>query len=1209
MIIREIFEDDINRNINGVVKVTQDDADVLVQELEEYVITRDLKKHFATFFQNYSQSFQVKTSDIGVWISGFFGSGKSHFLKMLSYLLANREVQGIRTVDRFQKKFQEDPETYRLIQSVTQGQTDTILFNIDTEGSIHKDNTAVLRVFAKMFYNYLGFYGEDLKLAKLEQHIENQGKTEEFRRVFEEKNGESWLDSRDSYVFFEDDIAETLQEVLGMSEEASHNWFNGSETVETSIAKLVSEIREYVEQQPEDFRLLFMVDEVGQYVGSDTSLLINLQSLVEEIGSKCGGKVWVVCTGQEAIDEIIKTRTDEFSRIQARFKTRLSLTSSSADEVIQKRILKKTPAAEQELKESFQKNDSVLRNLFSFTSAMSDIKGYEGEESFTVNYPFIPYQFIIMQKVFAEIRKHGNSGKHLSGGERSMLSGFQEAAQRIQDRDGNALVPFYYFYDTVHGFLDSSIRNVIERCQQAADNRAGIHPEDVDVLKLLYLVRYIPEDLPANLDNIVILMSDDIRMDKVIMREKMRNSLDRLVNQNYIGRDVDTYKFLTDEEQDIQREIYTNTQVDTADIVNQIGAMIYGEIYPSHKFRYGQTDFAFDRKVDGYTYGSSGNGMELQILTVATDEYDKEPLKLATRSKRRAIMALAETSYFESLENVAKVKKYVKQQDVSRISSTAREIIQKHQNLANKYQEEAKKELQEAIANADLYVDGDHLSGKSRDAKGRIDQALEYLIRQTYSELHLINKNYESDQDIREILRGDHKMGLEMNGVAIGTIPNQEAENRMEEFLEVKYQKNFPVTMEDIQKNYQNVPYGWREIDIAAVAAMLIYDQKVTIKYSGETIRPDNPKLPDMLRKRTETGRTRIQKRQIVSEKKLRQAREFLREYLEVMDVPADEDGLVAYIVERFTKQHNHYLELEQRYRNHKYPDYPLVKEGIKLTESVLSQQKDNMSLVDRLIERGDDLLDNKEDMVQVEDFFSNQVQIFDEAAALDEKLRNDRDQLSRRDEEAHQALNQIRKITQVESQQKTIYRRVPELNELMKRVKESHQKMLQEKREEILEVVRQCMSAVHSSGAGHKECNDILDRADRYFDGQKKEIQNKQELMLLDGLVMDLWNMRDRFVNNMEDLKRAAQEPKVPNPTPKKSGDGTGTTEAASLHGTEHKEERTPVPPKKVYRSVHKASFPAATLETEADVDSYVENIRNMLLRMMKDQDGIKLK
>ena len=309
MIIEQLFQEDINRKINGVVKVDQDATDVLVQELDEYVITRDLKKHFITFFNNYGESFHEETADIGVWISGFFGSGKSHFLKMLSYLLANREVKGIRTVERFRKKFADDPATFMLIDSVTKGHTDTILFNIDIEGSINKDKTAVLRVFAKMFYNYLGFYGENLKVAKLEQFIEKRGKTEEFRRVFEEKNGGAWTESRDAFAFFEDDIVETLKEVLGMSEDAARNWFNGTETVETSIAQLVSEMKEYVDTKPDDFRLLFMVDEVGQYVGGDTDLLINLQSLVEKIGSECGGKIWVVCTGQEAIDEIIQDQT------------------------------------------------------------------------------------------------------------------------------------------------------------------------------------------------------------------------------------------------------------------------------------------------------------------------------------------------------------------------------------------------------------------------------------------------------------------------------------------------------------------------------------------------------------------------------------------------------------------------------------------------------------------------------------------------------------------------------------------------------------------------------------------------------------------------------------------------------------------------------------------------------------------------------------
>lgn len=711
MVIKQLFQEDINRKINGVVKVDQNATEILVQELDEYVITKDLKKHFITFFNNYGASLQEQTADIGVWISGFFGSGKSHFLKMLSYLLENREVQGVRTVERFRKKFEDDPATFMLIDEVTKGHTDTILFNIDIEGSINKDKTAVLRVFAKMFYNYLGFYGENLKVAKLEQFIEKRGKSEEFQRVFEEKNGAPWLEARDAFVFFEDDVVETLQEVLGMSEEAARNWFNGTETVETSIAQLVSEMKEYISTKPDDFRLLFMVDEVGQYVGGDTDLLINLQSLVEKIGSECGGKIWVVCTGQEAIDEIIKARENEFSRIQARFKTRLSLTSSSADEVIQKRILKKKPEVEPALEQVYNQNDSVLRNLFSFTGAMLDIKGYNGPQDFARNFPFVPYQFIIMQKVFAEIRKHGNSGKHLSGGERSMLSGFQEAAQKIQEKDEYALAPFYLFYDTVHTFLDSAIRRVIERCQRAADNGDGIEQQDVDVLKLLYLIRYV-DDIPANLDNLVILMADDIRLDKITMRKTVQGSLDRLLSQNYIGRAGDTYNFLTDEEQDIQREIYKNTQVDTSAIVERIGQMIFTDIYTTKKHRYGKYDFPFDRMIDNTNIGNVTGGMRLRIMTVAADTVDKNELHLMAESEGQAIVVLAETPYYESLERAMKVRKYVKRRNIAQLPKSVQDIIRNHQDEAAKYEFSAEDDLKKAIIDAQFYVDGEHIEIK-----------------------------------------------------------------------------------------------------------------------------------------------------------------------------------------------------------------------------------------------------------------------------------------------------------------------------------------------------------------------------------------------------------------------------------------------------------------------------------------------------------------
>ena len=119
--------------------------------------------------------------------------------------------------------------------------------------------------------------------------------------------------------------------------------------------------------------------------------------------------------------------------------------------------------------------------------------------------------------------------------------------------------------------------------------------------------------------------------------------------------------------------------------------------------------------------------------------------------------------------------------------------------------------------------------------------------------------------------------------------------------------------MADIQSRYKAKPYGWREIDIAAVAAHLIYEQKVTIKYAGNTIQPNNPRLPDMLHKKSEIAKTLISKRLVVSVQKIKQVKEILREYFDVMDVPDDEDGLIACIIDRFTRQKAHYEELYGR--------------------------------------------------------------------------------------------------------------------------------------------------------------------------------------------------------------------------------------------------------------------------------------------------------
>lgn len=1176
MKIQSMFADDINRKINGVIKVDQID-DSTEREVKEYVITKELKKHFISFFNYYEEAIAEPTDDIGVWISGFFGSGKSHFLKMLSYILANNEIGGKKTVEYFREKFSDDPATFMMIDNATKGKTETILFNIDIEGSINKDKTAVLRVFAKMFYNHLGFYGENLKVAMLEYYIEQSGKTEDFRRIFEEKKGKSWLEMRRAFAFNGKFIIPTLMEVLDMSEDDAKAWFADKSGVDISIAQLVTDINAYVSRKPKDFRLLFMIDEVGQYVGTDTDMLLNLQSLTEKIGTDCRGKVWVMCTGQEAIDQIIKVRSDEFSRIQARFKTRLSLSSSSVDEVIQKRILAKTPEAKQNLETLYGQNDSVLRNLFSFTDSILDIKGYTGASEFAVNFPFVPYQFIIMQKVFAEIRKHGNAGKHLSGGERSMLSGFQEAAQKLQERDEYALVPFFRFYDTVHSFLDGSIRRVMERCEKAAVDGYGIEEQDINVLKLLYLLRYI-DDIKSNIDNIAILMVDDIRVDKITLRESVKNSLSRLISQNYIARTGDTYNFLTDEEQDIQREI-KDTHVDTSTIIEKIANIIFADIYNTPKFRYGQYDFAFDRMVDSVTVGVFTGGMKLRFMTVAMDPTEKSELRLFSESKGSAFVVLADNEYYEFIENAMKIRKYIKQKNVAQLAKSVQDIIKDQQDEATTYEVKATEQLRKAIEKAVFYADGEKIEIKGGDAKSKINQALEYLVAHVYSELALITKNADTDADILATLNGSAD-----NGVMAGFEDNRDAAAKMEEYLEMQAIRKLPTSMADIQSRYQAIPYGWKEIDIAVVAARLVYEQKVTIKYAGTTIQPDDKKLSDMLRKKSEIGKVSIAKRELISISKMKSIKEFLREYFDVMDIPEDEDNLIAFVVRKFTELKVHYETLNNRYTGKNYPDHSLVKHGVSLCEEVLLQQKDNISLIDIILKKQDDLLDNKDDMQNVESFFKNQVAIFDDAVKMENDLKNELDYLSR-EEESNKALNQIRLLTVINGS-KFSYNKIPELNTLMQTVREGHERLLTIKREELLEIIRQCMEATHQGNINIEAVKTVMTKADNFFTEKKARIAELRSLALLDGLVPPMLTYKDDICNKIEFL----QKPPAPKPVPAPVTTGTPA-------------------PKQVIKAFNRqVVFPSKRLENEQDVDAYVESMRDRLKELLKNCDGIQL-
>lgn len=1170
MKIQNMFQKDINRDINGVIKVAQDDEVSLIQELSEYIITKELRRHFSTFFDNYTKAIDHPTDKIGVWISGFFGSGKSHFLKMISYLLSNKMIGDKPAIDYFKDKF-DDPMTYAMITRCTNIPTESILFNIDIEGPINKDKTAVLRVFAKVFYNHLGFYGEDLKVAKLERFIESKGKTHEFRLAFEQINGAPWLESRESYAFFEDDIVEVLKNVLGMSETAARNWFNSGENTELSIKLLVEDIKAYVDSKGKDFRLLFCVDEVGQYIGEDGDLMMNLQSIVEEVGEKCRGKVWVMVTSQEAIDSVVKITGNDFSKIQGRFNTRLSLSSASVDEVIKKRILAKTEDAERLLKLVYDKEHAVLKNLFTFSDAVLDIKGYSGSNEFSSAYPFVPYQFIIIQKVLAEIRKHGNSGKHLSGGERSMLSGFQEAAQKAQGKDENTLVPFSQFYDTVHTFLESSIRRVIDRAQNASDKNEGLVQQDVEVLKLLYLLRYI-DDIKTNIDNIAILMIEDIRTDKINLRKEITASLERLVSQNYVARNGDSYSFLTDEEQDIAIDI-RNTTVDSATLVASIGQTIYSEIYPTKKYKYLKYDFAYDQYVDETLIGSVSGGVRLRFVTIASDYYNAPEAKhiMDSQTNNEAIILLSSSiHYFEELETAAKIRKYVKQKNVSQLSQSVQDIIRKQQAHARSLEDNAKKQIEKAIVEGKFIIYGEKTTHQSGDAKTIIDNSLKQLIESVYSKLNYINTFKDSDADILHILNSEPQQ----TSFTVMGANNESALEDLSQWLEERHMSRVPITVGDIQRRYQAIPYGWREVDIAALIARLIVAQKIEIRYGGAIVSKDDRNLVNYLRKRTEIEKALVSRRIGPSEDLMRKVKNFLRQWLGQMAIPEDEDGLVNFVKDILEPKLLHYEKLLDEYNIDRYPQKEVVNAARDLFNDVLSQKRDNVALLTRLTAKQDEILNCSEDMEDIETFFRSQREIFDAARKLQREIENEHDYFVS-DSVAKTKIDELLLILSLVKP----YARIKDLTDIMQNIKSVYSVLLSDKKKQVEEIINQHASDIHLLETKTDEVMVEINNADLRLNDYKQRVSSMTSLTSLDALITQLNNYKDQVVLRIE----SAQHP---------------INNGSDISST----------PQKIMQIRRSDAFPVKRLSTKEEVDDYIESVRKRLYESLETNDEVQI-
>lgn len=1175
--LNEIYEKDIAREIQGVIKV--DDENYIKQELEEYVVTDELLKHFNSFFESYNAGINGNTEKMGVWISGFFGSGKSHFLKIVSYLLENKIVDGKAAVDYFDGKIQ-DAKLLADIKRAGNISTDVILFNIDSKASLDSvdGKDKILAVFEKVFNEKMGL-STIPHVAELERFLIREGKYEEFKNYFQEECGDNWVDARNDFYFRRDEIVNSYSKALNKSKEEAENWFDkAEERYDLSIEKFAERVRDYIKSKGDNHHVVFLVDEIGQYIGEDGSLMLNLQTIVEDLGIECGGKAWVIVTSQEAIDDVIKVIGNNFSKIQGRFDTKLSLSSSDIDEVIKKRILAKKEEYKESLELIYDKDESIIKNLLLFKNAAYQ-KLYMDRIDFAETYPFIPYQFRLLQNVFTDIRKHGFAGKHLSSGERSLIGAFQGTAKRYSDYEIGTLIPFYAFYDTIEEFLEHQVKNVIATAEDAVKANE-LQEIDVKVLKMLFMLKNIKE-IPANVENLSSLYVSNINDDKISIKKEITDSLRRLENQTLIQRNNDEYKFLTDEEQEINREI-KQIVIDQNRITDYLNKIIYGYIYTDNKFTYKNKPFPLTKYVDNMKC-SQEYEIGIKVVTASAGQDDTN-IKIQSGMENKYVYVKLELSTLinSEIENCLQVADYRRAKSTSLQTSQVESILRAKQAEVEAAEVRIRENIKEQLNEAEIIIAGDRQNITTKDAKARINEALEILINNIYTKFAYIKKNYTT-QDIRELWNGNKQMAISKEVEFL----NQKAYEAMQEYIEEKNAFSQNITIRTLLQDFSIAPYGFLDDDILYLLARLLKNEVVALYYSGEIQNITSDETLNKILKRDYYDRTLIKMRKKIDVKYINDLKSVARNSFNEISLSDDEDGMVRDFKERCI---GHTIEKLRdvlgNYNNikvYQYPGKQVIEDALKLFNSI-ANIRDTSELFEEVSNKKDEITEITPKIDTIYEFFEgSQKEQFDKVRETIITYENNKDYV----DNTQELKDVVGKITDILKAEEP-YSNIHELPTLRSELISILVDMYEKKSAPIIEMANKTIEYIENElnsaginpddfGKGYIDnCKGIID-----------SLQHSNELKDIYAQETRLGQMKDSFIIALDKKKYEMSKPK---------DDNTKSNEPVIIKT--RKIVRTDMLMNRSYE-----------INSKEDIDKYIEELRNKLIKELEENNNLTIK
>ncbi len=970
MQIQQLFAKPVDRPIEGVIKA--DDSRHLRTELEEYVVTAEINKGLGEFCERYLN----ETNANGVWISGFFGSGKSHLLKILSLILDQSPLEGGgRAADLLLPRI-EDEILRGELSRITKIPSRSILFNIDQKSdAIGGDRgSPVLEVFVKVLNELQGYYAQLPYVAQFEADLDARGQLAPFKAAYLKATGRSWEKDLPTINTLEnEDFAKVYAEFFSKAYDEGLRLFDRArESYRVSIESFAQRVQAYLAKQGKDFRLNFFVDEAGQFIGQDTKLMLNLQTIAESLSTVCKGRAWVLVTSQgdlqRVLGELDGAAAQDFTKIQARFKTRLTLTSADVREVIQKRLLAKKEPEPEVLTSIFDTEKDNFQTLLRFGDGSVEYKGWRGSDEFCAFYPFHPYQFDLFQRAIEQLSRHNAfTGKHTSIGERSMLSVFQEVIKQLKQDPVGRLASFDKFFEGIATALQGQLLTSVRQAERQLDN-----PVAIRILKALFLLKWVRE-FKATPRNIAILLLDQPTVDIRAHEKTVHEALALLEGQSYLQHHGECYEFLTDVEKDIEVEI-KNTDIDDSALAKLVSDILYADILRDPKIRYegnGQ-DYAYVRRLDDELMGRDGDLAVNIITTEHTNHGDLGVLAAQNTGKPELLVVLPpDARMMDEARLILKTNKYIQHNTGLDIDAARRSILTQRGQQNSVRRTNLQELCSELLGKAPLFLNGSRLSDIGEgDARNRLAKGCQALISFAYPSLRMLRGNYDEPMLAKTLLDADDLL-------AAGGMALSEAEQEVLTYVMRNQASGERTSVEAIVRELGRRPYGWYPLAIVTLLARLFRLGKVELR-TAELL--DARSALEALRNPRQHGSVRVRPQETFDASKVNALKRFHQDFFDRTNLGTDPRSAGLATVSAFATEKTILKDLLAQSTR-----YPFLSTLDSVAERIGKlADRDYAHVINQLPEFQDPLLDAKQDLLDpVKSFMAGaQRTAYDEAIA-----------------------------------------------------------------------------------------------------------------------------------------------------------------------------------------------------------------------------------